>query len=118
MAKKSSSVAKRRRGAVPLGPRKTYRVHVHMSAHETAANLGTDGLDHCCMPQPPRNMEGHRQLHAFASGAAIAELRRKGRKVEILADTAVEGKKAQKNVSTVDRFKGGRSGPPGVGDLL
>jgi hypothetical protein len=118
MAKKPSGARKTKRGAMTIDARKTYRVLVHMAPHESARHLETEEVDHCCMPQPHRHQEGHRQLHAFATGSAIDALKRKGRVVHILADTSVEGKEAQKNVGTGDRFRRGRSGPPGVGELI
>ena len=110
--------ARKRSGETKVDPRQTYRVHIRMDPHETARHLATNGLDHCCMPQPHRHEDGSRKLHAYASGKAIIALRRKGRRVKVLANTATEGKKAQKNVSTGDRFKGGERGPPGVGILI
>lgn len=116
MAKKPKK-ARQRRGATTIDPRKTYRVSIRMQPHETVRHLGVRGIDHCCMPQPRRHEHGSRMLHAYASGAAILALRRKGRKVKVLAETAKEGKEAQKNVSDRDRFGGGTSGPPGVGEF-
>ena len=118
MAKKSSYVRKRRAGAMQVSGGKTYRVLVDISPHETVRNLGGAGLDYCCMPQPPADSSGRRRIHAYAPGATVTALRQAGRTVEVLADATAEGKRAQKNVSKVDRFKGGRSGPPGAGELL
>jgi hypothetical protein len=100
-----------------LQPKKIYRVHIHMGPHETSRHLMTV-VDHCCVPQPRRRANGQRTLHAYASGAAISELSRKRRTVTVLADAAVEGAKAQRNVSKTDRFDGGRSGPGAVGTLV
>lgn len=118
MAKKSSYVRKRRTGAMQVSGGKTYRVLVDISPHETVRNLGGVGLDYCCMPQPPADSSGRRRVHAYAPGATVTALRQAGRAVEVLADATAEGKRAQKNVSKVDRFKAGRSGPPGAGELL
>jgi|tagenome__1003787_1003787.scaffolds.fasta_scaffold19582187_1 hypothetical protein len=97
---------------------KVYRVLVDMSPHETIRNASTPGLNYCCMPQPAPDAGGHRRIHGYASAAAVKALRRAGRTVRVVADAAAEGKRAKKNVSKIDRFDGGRAGPPGVGKLV
>jgi len=97
---------------------KTYRVLVDMSPHETVRNVSTPGLDYCCMPQPEPDAAGHRRIHGYASSEAVKALRRAGRTVRVIADATAEGKRAQKNVSKIDRFDGGRTGPSGVGKLI
>ena len=97
---------------------KTYRVLVDLGPHETVRNLHRFRLDYCCMPQRPPDRSGVRSLHAFASGRKVAALRRAGRKVRVLADADIEGARARRFIGQGDRFKGGRSGPRGVGRLV
>jgi hypothetical protein len=116
MAKKSAS---RLASSIKhIAPRKTYRVLVDIGPHETSRNLHPVRLDHCCMPQQPPDSTGVRSLHGYASGATVAALRKSGRTVTVLADADAEGKRMQQLVSKVDRFKGGRLGPRGVGKLI
>ncbi len=117
MAKASRTVAKRARaGRIAAG--KHYRILVEMSPHERVANLGAFRLDHACVPQPEPSAAGMRQLHAFARGTAVLALRKAGRSVTVLADADAEGKRLQKHVGKGDRFKGGRYGPSGIGQLV
>ena len=113
------SRAARLRGKIAfIAADNTYRVIVRMTPHETVRNLGAFRLDFCCMPQPRSVTSGERTLHAYASGRTIAELRKAGRTVEVLADAKLEGRRMQKLVGKGDRFKGGRLGPAGVGKLV
>jgi hypothetical protein len=71
------------------------------------------------MPQEPRDERaGNMRLHAYATGEVIEILRKRGTKVEVLADALAEGKRLQKLVGKGDRFQGGRIGPRGVGKLV
>ena len=98
---------------------KTYRVLVEVGPHEGVGNLEGVTLDHACMPQPPRDAStGARHLHAYASGKTVEALRKTGRSIDVLADAEAESKRLQKMVGKGDRFKGGRSGPKGVGKLI
>jgi hypothetical protein len=118
MARKSRVVAKRAGKLARVATNKTYRVLVEISPHETVRNLGAFHLDHCCMPQPRDEKTGGRRVHAYAQGSTIVALRQAGRKVEVLADAMVEGKRMQKLVGKGDRFQGGRRGPAGIGKLV
>src|SRR5713101_7818216 len=118
MAKTSRSTAKRAGTAVRIAAGKQYRILVEMSPHETVGNLGEFRLDHSCVPQPRPTESGGRHLHALARGATVAALRKAGRKVKVLADAAAEGKRLQRHIGKGDRFKGGRSGPTGIGKLV
>jgi|SRR5215203_545435 hypothetical protein len=116
-------MAKRSRRASARGTAaeagKTYRILVEVGPHEGVGNLEGVTLDHACMPQPPRDAStGARHLHAYASGKTVEALRKTGRSVDVLADAAAESKQMQKMVGKGDRFKGGRSGPKGVGKLI
>jgi hypothetical protein len=116
MAKKSRSVARR----IARNPRitlsKNYRVLVEL---KSPRDLRRFRLDHCCMPQPAAEPTGVRRLHAYASGATVAALRKAGRKVDVRADADAEGKRLQKKlIGKGDRFSGGRGGPRGVGELV
>jgi hypothetical protein len=116
MAKTSRPKPASRTQRVAAG--KTYRVLVDVGPHETVRNLHRFRLDHCCMPQRPPDLNGARSLHAFASGRTVAALRRAGRKVRVLADADIEGARAREFIGKGDRFRGGRSGPRGVGRLV
>jgi len=118
MAKKARYASKRGGKNVRVASTKTYRILVETSPHETVRNLGHFRLDHCCMPQPPRDAIGGGRLHAYASGATVAALRKAGRKVHVLADAITEGKRAQKHIGKGDRFQGGQRGPAGLGKLI
>jgi hypothetical protein len=118
MAKKARYASKRGSKHARIASSKTYRVLVETSPHETARNLGRFRLAHCCMPQPPRDANGGRRLHAFASGATVTALRKAGRKVHVLADANAEGKRAQKHIGKGDRFQAGQRGPSGIGKLI
>jgi|ERR1043165_5055521 hypothetical protein len=115
---KSASPKRKAPSKARVSSSKVYRVLVEMSPHETIRNASTPGLNYCCMPQPAPDASGQRRIHGYASGTAVKALRRAGRAVHVIADAAAEGKRAQKNVSKIDRFEGGRSGPPGVGKLI
>ncbi len=117
MAKKTRTYSKRGK-TTRVAPSKTYRILVETSPHETVRNLGDFRLAHCCMPQPPRHENGGQRLHAFASGATVAALRKAGRKVRVLADANSEGRRAQKHIGKGDRFQGGQRGPAGIGKLI
>jgi len=117
MARKSRP-AKRAAGKTRLAPGKNYRVLLEVSPHESLRNMRGFRLDHCCMPQPPADQGGTQRLHAFATGATIAALRKAGRTVKVLADADAEGKRMQKLIAKGDRFQGGRSTPRGVGKLV
>jgi hypothetical protein len=99
-------------------PNRNYRVLVEVSPHETPNNLGAYHIDYCCMPQPPVDETAIRRLHAYATGATVAQLRKSGRKVEVLADADAEGRRLQKFIGKGDRFAGGRRSPRGVGKLI
>jgi hypothetical protein len=96
-----------------------YRVHVDLSPHETVGILGSFRLDYCCMPQDRAPEPGRRRLHAYASGATVAAMRKAGRRVEVIADAHAEGRRMQKLLGGgTDRFRGGKQGPEGVGTLI
>ena len=117
MAKAVRSPARRPRRYARVVADKQYRILVELSPHEHVANLSRFHLQHSCMPQSPPTASGSRDLHAFARGAAITSLRKAGRKVRVLADADAEGRRLQRSIGKGDRFKGGRSGPRGVGKL-
>jgi hypothetical protein len=119
MAKKSRSAAKRTARNPRVVLNKNYRVLVEISPGDSPRDLGRFRLDHCCMPQPAAEPTGIRRLHAYASGATVAALRKAGRKVDVLADADAEGKRLQKMlIGKGDRFSNGRRGPRGVGKLV
>jgi hypothetical protein len=114
----------RRPRRAPAGPKaaeagKTYRILVEVGPHEGVGNMEGVTLDYACMPQPPRDARtGARHVHAYASGKMVEAMRKEGRSVDVLADATAESKRMQKMVAKGDRFKGGRSGPKGVGKLI
>jgi hypothetical protein len=114
MAKKADTGGQKAR----IVHNKMYRVLVDVSPHETVRNLGAFKLDYCCMPQPRDEKTGGRRVHAYASGATVAALRKAGRAVDVRADAMVEGRRMQKRIAKGDRFRGGRDGPSGVGKLI
>lgn len=118
MAKAFRSVTGRGATRVKVAAAKHYRILVEMSPHETVGNLGEFRLQHACMPQPRPTESGTGRLHAFARGATVVALRKAGRKVRVLADADAEGKRLQRHIGKGDRFKGGRSGPKGIGKLV
>jgi hypothetical protein len=119
MAKKSRIAARRAVRNPRIALNKNYRVLVELSPDESPRDLGRFRLDHCCMPQPAAEPTGVRRLHAYASGATVAALRKAGRKVDVRADADAEGKRLQKRlIGKGDRFSGGRGGPRGVGKLV
>lgn len=115
-------MAKKRRPAKPAAARVSrtgsYRILVETAADEVVSDFRRYHLDYWCMPQPHAAASGVRWLHAHASGATVAALRKAKRKVKVLADARKEGKRLQKSISKIDRFAGGGSGPPGVGKLV
>ena len=117
MAKTSRLPATRARKYARIVPSKQYRILVELSPYEKVANLSRFHLQHSCMPQSPPAANGSRDLHAFAPGTAVTALRKAGRKVTVLADADAESRRLQRNIGKGDRFKGGRSGPTGVGRL-
>ena len=117
MAKRSRRASARRTAATEAG--KTYRILVEVGPHEGVGNLEGVTLDYACMPQPPRDAHtGARHVHAYASGKMVEAMRKTGRSVDVLADAAAESTRMQKMVGKGDRFKGGRTGPKGVGKLI
>jgi len=118
MARKTRFVAAPVGEDAPVDDKAIYRVHVEMSPHETVRNLGAFKLDYCCMPQERDTHDGLLRLQAYASGAAIAALRKAGRKVDVLADAQAEGQRMQKLISRTNRFAGGKSGPETIGKLI
>jgi hypothetical protein len=119
MAKKSRTAARRTARNPRLAVNKTYRVLIELSPDESPRDLGRFRLDHCCMPQASAEPTGFRRLHAYASGATVAALRKAGRKVDVRAEADAEGKRLQKMlIGKGDRFSGGRRGPHGVGKLV
>jgi hypothetical protein len=103
----------------PVKDETLYRVRVDLSPHETVGILGSFHLDYCCMPQERAPEPGRRRLHAYASGATVAAMRKAGRRVEVMADAHAEGRRMQKLLGRgADRFRGGKHGPEGVGTLI
>jgi hypothetical protein len=96
-----------------------YLAVADLGVGETAHALERFGIDYCCMPQPRHQfLRATKQLHFYATGSAIAAMRKAGRKVEVIADAQKEAAKMQKRIPKDDRFKGGKTGPEGVGKLI
>ena len=116
MAKTIRSHAGRRRRRRIIAT-KQYRILVELSPFEKVTNLSRFHLQHSCMPQPPPATSGSRHLHAFARGVAVTALRKAGRKVAVLANADAESRRLQRSIGKGDRFRGGQSGPKGIGKL-
>ena len=117
MAKTSRSSAGRASSHARIAATKQYRILVESSPFERVTNLSRFHLQYSCMPQPPPAASGSRQLHAFARGVAVRALRKAGRKVTVLADADAESQRLQRSIGKGDRFRGGQSGPKGIGRL-
>jgi hypothetical protein len=114
VGKKRSAVKSAKFSSSSIKQDTLYRAVVDMRPKESSRDLEHFGVDYCCMPQ----VKEGRQLHFYAKGSAIRAMQAAGRKVDVLADALAEGRKMQKLVAKGDRFKGGRKGPEGVGQLI
>lgn len=103
-----------------LRPKKgsTLWVRIVASGREALRELPAVAMDTGCTGGVRARPDGTFMLEAYVREPLLAELRRLGCKVEILADAADELRRKQKQVGKGNRFSGADWIPRGVGKKI